>query len=130
MVAIPAKLFPSAPSRTPNEADPRAGVHWRPERLAPANRAVPAHVRSEPGDQPSAQPAKPSLDVIIDEDGQFVVSDVLGAVYGVGGTAQIAFADYRAAARERLSVLRQHRDALAPRLARQLEQLERLLSNL
>jgi hypothetical protein len=69
------------------------------------------------------------LDVIIDEDGQFVVSDVLGAVYGVGGTAQIAFADYRAAARERLSVLRQHRDALAPRLARQLEQLERLLSS-
>ena len=129
MVAIPAELFPSTPSRTPTEADRRAGLHWRPDRLSPSNGAVPAHVTSESGDRPAVKPADPFLDVIIDENGQFCVSDVLGAVYGVGETAPAAFEDYRAAARARLSVLRLHRDALAPRLARQLQELERLFPN-
>lgn len=77
---------------------------------------------------PDAQPrpSRQPLSVSVDELGQFVVEDVIGAVYGVSDRPEAAFEDYFVALDERLRSLRANREQLAPKLARQLHQLELL----
>jgi hypothetical protein len=68
----------------------------------------------------------PSVSIVIDDLGQYVVSDILGAVYGVGRSPSEALHDYHGALADRLAFLRDRRQALHPRLQRQLRKLESL----
>jgi hypothetical protein len=77
-----------------------------------------AHVVAEPSGSP--------ISVVVDELGQYVVQDVVGGAYGVGRTAEQAFADFWLALDQRLAFLRERRDVLHHRLARQLRELEGL----
>ena len=89
--------------------------------------AVEATRQTEPSrsTRPAARPHSPIV-FEFDEDGQFIVSDPYGAVYGVGGTESEAVADYDRALTEHLQFLREHRDELSRRLEGQLRMLERL----
>lgn len=77
----------------------------------------------------SAAPSLTPLSVGVDELGQCVVEDVLGAVYGVGRTPEEAHQDYFMALSDRLAYMRARRGSLAARLARQLDALEELFPN-
>lgn len=72
------------------------------------------------------EPTRGAIAVSQDEDGGFVIQDVLGAVYGAGGTFDEALADLLIALDDHLAFLRERRDELDPRLLTQLMALERL----
>jgi hypothetical protein len=113
--------------RPPIEADRRILPYGDDVRLRPAwdEADTPDVPPSQvPDVQPS--PSRQPLSVSVDEFGQFVVEDVVGAVYGVADRPEAAFEDYLSALDERLRSLRLHREHLAPKLARQLTQLETL----
>ena len=67
-----------------------------------------------------------SLSTVIDEDGGFIVQDIVGAVYGYGPTYQAAQTDYLTSLDNHLAYLRTHENQLGPRLTRQFHQLRRL----
>jgi hypothetical protein len=79
--------------------------------------------------EPSQTPARPGqasvLSFVTAAEG-VLVEDVLGAVYGVGPSADAALVDYFVALDQRLRLLREKRGALHPRLAWQLQRLEGL----
>jgi len=78
----------------------------------------------------SHTPAEPSsapvLSYSLDESGQVIVEDVLGAAYGVGHSPAEAAHEFFEALDTRLRLLRSRRTVLHPRLARELRELETL----
>jgi predicted RNase H-like HicB family nuclease len=67
-----------------------------------------------------------AISVEVDDDGTFIVQDVLGAVYGTGQSYEEALDDFIASLEEHLEFLRTNRERLHDRLLRQLGLLERL----
>ena len=76
--------------------------------------------------QASQSPTRGPFAVSRDEEGGFVVQDVLGAVYGAGPTFDEAIADFIVALDDHLAFLRERRDELHSDLVSQLATLERL----
>jgi hypothetical protein len=72
------------------------------------------------------RPASGPVVVEVDPEGVWIMQDMIGAVYGAGGTLDEARAEFEAALDDHLHYLRAHRDELDERLQRQLPVLERL----
>jgi hypothetical protein len=62
----------------------------------------------------------------IDEAGQYLARDILGAVYGLGPTPEAAVADFYDLLDSHIRFLRENRDRLDPVLLQQLTLLQRL----
>jgi hypothetical protein len=105
-----AERVPARPDTTEEQPHARnAASAWSPPQRAESDR-----VYTSP------------LGVSIDEYGQFVVQDVIGAVYGVGATAPEAVADFNAVLTKHMMFLRSHHDEVHADLQRQLLVLESL----
>jgi hypothetical protein len=108
------------PDRAPDQIDPE-GVELK----TGSDRAESHPMGSGASTRVESSPPSP-LSVFVDELQQYVVQDVIGAVYGVAAQPEAAFEDYFRALTERFTFLRSRQGQLSPRLARQLEQLESL----
>ena len=75
---------------------------------------------------PASPGASATLSFSADTEGEVLVTDLVGGVYGVGSTPDAALRDYFDSLDDRLRRLRDRRAVLHPRLARQLSELEAL----
>ena len=75
---------------------------------------------------PKLQPTHSALTVEQDDDGQYVIADILGAVYGVGASVEEAKEDFNVALRDHLRFLREHLAELSEGLRDQLVALQKL----
>lgn len=129
-MSVTAEKIPLTPSASPPSAPEPEHVRLPAEEVSEfvlkEERTSPVELPAGATDRFVEPPPVGGLVLEVDDQGTYVVRDLLGAVYGAGATPQEARAEFEAALDDHLRFLRERFDELHPRLQKQLAALERL----